>query len=147
MVYNDYPIPEDKLINVLSSEYAKSFKAKTQMVGSVGLLEQKSKLNELYVYINAQKQYLMQIQKQNKSFKLKYDVDNHLKLLDNMGVQSTTVLNFNTKSCFVDYFKCEAEILKLLMFLLLLDNLNYNRAFLTQIMSEQLEIFSQIVNT
>lgn len=146
MMYNDYPIPTEKLVNVLEVQYANMLKVKTQTVGRVGLLEQKSKLNELYVYINAQKMYLQQLEKQNKNFKLKYSVDNHLKMLSSMGVENTFALNVGAKSCLADYFKCEAEILKLLFFLVVLDNLNYNRTFLTQIMNEQLEIFTQIVN-
>lgn len=146
MKYNDYPVLEDKLINLLSAKYANAVKVESQSVGKVGFLEQKSKLNELYVYINAQKQYLQNLEKQNKKLKFKFDVDNHLKMLSAMGVESAFVLGVNTRSCLGDYFKCEAEILKLLFYLVVLDNLSYNRTFLTQIMNEQLEIFTQIVN-
>ncbi len=146
MFYNDYPIPTEKLINVLSKEYENRNKVTASSVGRVGILEQKSKLNELYVYISAQKKYLTHIQKLSKNFSPCVNVDNHLKLLNTMGVECMSVFNSNPKSCMADYFKCEAEILKLLTFLILLDNLNYNRAFLSQIMNEQLQVFSQIVN-
>lgn len=146
MKYNDYPLIEEDLVKVLNVEYANTFKVKDQQMCKVGLLEQKSKLNDLYTYISAQKENLIRLMRSEKRFVPKYDIDNHLKLLNSMGVMGVGKLNYSSRSCFGDYLKCEVEILKLLMYLILLDNLNYNKIFLTQILDEQLDIFAQIVS-
>lgn len=147
MKYNDYPLPDDKLINILKMEYAKLNTKKVQKVCSMGVLEQKSKLSELYMYISAQTSYLNKLCAMNKNLTLKHNPEMHLKILSDMGIENFSVQKVeHGKSCFYDYLKCETEILKILIFLIFLDGLNFNKTKLTQILTEQVENFDLIIN-
>ena len=144
MKYNDYPMPNEQLLTVLSAEYKKQ--SKTKHI-KVSVLEQNAKLSELYVFISLQSQYLKNIVKQNKNIELNFEPETHLKMLNDMGVNSKQIQKLtNLKSSFVDYLKCETEILKLLAFLIFLDNLNFNKPKLNQIFVEQIDIFYSVVN-
>ena len=146
MEYNDYPLPNEQLITVLNREYLKLNKAKTAEV-NVAVLEQKGRLNELAVYLLLQQKQLKQLNKVNKNIKTTINTANHLKILESMGIASIDVLEEgNLKSCFIDFLKTEGEILKILMFLLLVKNLNYNRCQLEKIMFEQINMFNEVVN-
>ena len=146
MEYNDYPLPNEQLITVLNREYLKLNKAKTAEV-NVAVLEQKGRLNELAVYLLLQQKQLRQLNKVNKNIKTTINTANHLKILESMGIASIDVLEEGKrKSCFIDFLKTEGEILKILMFLLLVKNLNYNRCQLEKIMFEQINMFNEVVN-
>lgn len=145
MKYNDYPLMGENLVRVLSEEYANSFKVGTQQSCKVSVQEQKSKLNELYTYIYAQNQNVIRLKKENRNFNPKFDMQNHLNMLCDMGADCVGDMGHGRKHCLNDYYRCEVEIFKVLMFLLLLDNLNYNKASLSQILNEQMGVFEQII--
>ena len=142
MKYNDYPIPDEELINVLKTKYKNSVNTLNVNAES---RELKDKLSELYVYLSAQQEALTGLKRLNKNLKIKFKTENHLKLLEDMGVNVSTIkINSNYKSCFFDYLKTEVEILKLLMAVLLIDGVNFNRCKFEQMLNEQLEIFSDV---
>ena len=142
MKYNDYPIPDEELINVLKTKYKNSVNTLNVNAES---RELKDKLSELYVYLSAQNEALTGLKRLNKNLKIKFKTENHLKLLEDMGVNVSTIkINSNYKSCFFDYLKTEVEILKLLMAVLLIDGVNFNRCKFEQMLNEQLEIFSDV---
>ena len=142
MKYNDYPIPDEELINVLKTKYKNSVNTLNVNAESQEL---KDKLSELYVYLSAQNEALTGLKRLNKNLKIKFKTENHLKLLEDMGVNVATIkINSNYKSCFFDYLKTEVEILKLLMVVLLIDGVNFNRCKFEQMLNEQLEIFSDV---
>lgn len=146
MKYNDYPLPDEQLINVLSQEYEKS-KQNSVKTCNVGVFEQNSKLSELYVYINVQTFCLEQLLKLNKNLVVKYDTSKHLEILKDMGVEICNVQKFNnSKNYFKDYLRCEAEIFKILTLLLFLENIKFERKKLCQIFIEQVENFNCVVN-
>ena len=145
MKYNDYPMPTEELLSVLSLEYKKQ--NKVGVLSEVSVLEQNAKLSELYVYISLQDQYLKHITKQNKNIDLKFRPEEHLKVLNEMGVNKSNVEKLTSlKTSFVDYLKCETEILKLLAFLIFLDNFNFNKPKLNKIFVEQIDIFYSVIN-
>ena len=147
MKYNDYPLPTPELVNVLNQEYKSIVKVKSLNVCKVGVLEQKSKLTQLYIYLLEQQNCLNNLKKLNKNLELKFNIQNHLNILEGLGVEVLSVKTQNNlTTCFADFLKTEAEILKLLMFLILLDNLSFNKEKLTQILTEQLETFNAVVN-
>ena len=142
MKYNDYPIPDEELINVFKTKYKNSVNTLNVNAES---RELKDKLSELYVYLSAQNEALTGLKRLNKNLKIKFKTENHLKLLEDMGVNVSTIkINSNYKSCFFDYLKTEVEILKLLMAVLLIDGVNFNRCKFEQMLNEQLEIFSDV---
>lgn len=142
MKYNDYPILDEELINVLKTKYKNSVNTLNVNAES---RELKDKLSELYVYLSAQQEALTGLKRLNKNLKIKFKTENHLKLLEDMGVNVSTIkINSNYKSCFFDYLKTEVEILKLLMAVLLIDGVNFNRCKFEQMLNEQLEIFSDV---
>jgi hypothetical protein len=142
MKYNDYPIPDEELVNVLKTKYKNSVNTLNVNAESQEL---KDKLSELYVYLSAQNEALTGLKRLNKNLKIKFKTENHLKLLEDMGVNVSTIkINSNYKSCFFDYLKTEVEILKLLMAVLLIDGVNFNRCKFEQMLNEQLEIFSDV---
>ena len=143
MKYNDYPIPDEELINVLKTKYKNNVNV---LNSNAQIQDLKNKLAELYVYLSAQCEAINSLKQTNKSLKIRYKTENHLKMLECMGVKVATIkINSNYKSCFSDYLKTEVEILKLLMAILLAGGVNLNRCKLEQILSEQLENFSDIV--
>lgn len=147
MKYNDYPLPNDQLISVLSKQYALNSKIKNQQIISVKHIEQEEKLNKLYVYISLQKQSINKLEKQNKNFNIDDKLNDHLQILADMGAKSARVLcGASLNSSMFNYLKCQAEILKILVFLIMLDNLSFNRASLAKILTEQTECFNIIVN-
>ena len=143
MKYNDYPIPDEELINVLKTKYKNNVNV---LNSNAQIQDFKNKLAELYVYLSAQCEAINSLKQTNKSLKIRYKIEDHLKILERMGVNVATIkINSNYKSCFSDYLKTEVEILKLLMAILLAGGVNLNRCKLEQILSEQLENFSDIV--
>lgn len=144
MKYNDYPLPDEKLIKILNNEYRLKHKSTSLSINEVELLEQKNKLDYLYQNISKEKIHL------NRLFKNKEVInaclDNQLKILADMGVNTTISQNVPTRSMFVDYLRCESEILKALLFLMLLDNLRYDKVRLNQILLEQVDMFGCILD-
>lgn len=146
MEYNDYPLPNEQLIKVLKQEYEKTTPVKSANI-TVAVLEQKGRLAELAVNLLLQQKQLNLLSKLNKGIKVSVNPESHLKILKGMGVVGADILEVgNLKTCFADFLKTEGEILRILMFLLLVKNLNYNRLELEKIMLEQINIFNEVVN-
>ena len=143
MKYNDYPMLDDEIINVLQQEYGGAVKSLNLLTDESS--SEKNKLSELYVYLTAQCEALCSLKRNNKHLNIRFKTEEHLKLLESMGIKCDTVkINSNFKSCFSDYLKTEVEILKLLMGLLLLNASNLDKVKLTKILYEQLEIFNDV---
>lgn len=144
MKYNDYPLPDEKLIKILNNEYRLKHKSTSLSINDVESLEQKNKLDYLYQNISKEKIHLNRLLK-NKEV-INACLDNQLKILSDMGVNTTISQNVPTRSMFVDYLRCESEILKALLFLMLLDNLRYDKTRLDQILLEQVDMFGCILD-
>ena len=84
MKYDDYPIPTEKLINILNTQYSEQMSVKKQSVVELGSQEQKDKLNELFMYINAERNYLSSFLNDDNIYNV---IDSQLKILSDMGVK------------------------------------------------------------
>ena len=141
MKYNDYPIPSEKLINVLNKEYSKQ-----NSVCSLSYGEQQASLTELYYNLELCEQYLLSL----KRFGAKQadgaieTTNNNLKTLNGLGITPAIKAEINKpkaiKSCFFDYLKCEMEVIKILIYLIMLDNLNYSKKELKNIAFDRINI-------
>lgn len=143
MKYDDYPIPTEKLINILNTQYSEQMSVKKQSVVELGSQEQKNKLNELFMYINAERNYLSSFLNDDNIYNV---IDSQLKILSDMGVKGTIKSCQKTNTAFWEYLKCEGEILKILLFLIFMDNLNYSKSCLNQILIQQIDVYNYVVN-
>lgn len=143
MKYDDYPIPTEKLINVLNTQYSEQMSVKKQSVVELGSQEQKDKLNELFMYINAERNYLSSFLNDDNIYNV---IDSQLKILSDMGVKGTIKSCQKINTAFWEYLKCEGEILKILLFLIFMDNLNYSKSCLNQILIQQIDVYNYVVN-
>ena len=148
MKYNDYPLPDEQLINVLNSEYAKH----SSVVNTLSILEQNASLSDLYYNIELCGCYLNKLKSLSaKNIDDAIKITNgNLKLLSNFGISSAIKAEFNKKlnqkTCFFEYLKCEMDVLKALMFLIFLDNLNYSKKELIKIANDRINIINMGLN-
>ena len=148
MKYNDYPMPDEKVMRVLSAEYEKQ----KNNVCTLSVSEQNAKLSELYFNLDLCNYYLEQLKmfgavnidgaikttKDNLNYFLAYKIDSKSQIAGNKKL--------NQKTCFFEYLKCEMEVLKTLMFLLLLDNVSLNKKELLSIANSRINIVIQGLN-
>lgn len=142
MKYNDYPLVDEELINILSTEYAKQ----NVVINSLSVSEQNASLSDLYYNIELCGCYLNKLKAMGaKNIDSAIDVTNkNLAALSGLGVTSTIKVEFNKKlnqkTCFFEYLKCEMDVLKALMFLIFLDNLNYSKKELIKIANDRVNV-------
>lgn len=142
MKYNDYPLVNEELINILSTEYAKQ----NVVINSLSVSEQNASLSDLYYNIELCGCYLNKLKAMGaKNIDSAIDVTNkNLATLSGLGVTSTIKVEFNKKlnqkTCFFEYLKCEMDVLKALMFLIFLDNLNYSKKELIKIANDRVNV-------
>lgn len=142
MKYNDYPLMDDQLINILSTEYAKQ----NVVINTLSVSEQNASLSDLYYNIELCGCYLNKLKAMGaKNIDDAINVTNgNLSTLASLGITSTIKAEFNRKlnqkTCFFEYLKIEMDVLKALMFLLFLDNLNYSKKELIKIANDRVNI-------
>ncbi len=142
MKYNDYPLMDEKLINILNAEYAKQ----NYVINTLSVSEQNASLSDLYYNIELCGCYLNKLKAMGaKNVDSAIDITNsNLNSLCGLGVTSTIKAEFNKKlnqrTCFFEYLKCEMDVLKALMFLIFLDNLNYSKKELIKIANDRINI-------
>lgn len=140
MKYVDYPIPNNELIETLSKAYC------SNNVCALSNLEEQAQLNELRYKIELSNKFLEKFKRMGaKETQQIFDVNkNHLSTLASLGANKNTKIESsdlgNNKTCFLHYLKCEIEILKALMFLIFLDNLQCNKQQLVNMANERMNV-------
>lgn len=157
MQYDDYPLPNEHLIKLLSQEYAKSRRA--GKVCGLSILEQRGKIVSLYRCLLKQIECLNQFKRANAKFEVGVDVNAHLNILielldsDEINLkemcdnkkQANSFKNIN--SCFLAFLKLQCEILQLLVVLIFLESSSLDKTKLKKVFLEQLKLFELVVNS
>ncbi len=143
MKYNDYPLPDDKVIEMLSEQYKKE-----QKVCLLSYNEQKEMLNDVYYNIDLCNSYL-NILKRYGAKSVEAAIKDTLCNLDELSklgivpaVKPQVNKKLNQQTCFFEYLKCEMAVLKTLLYLIFLDNLSFNKQALISIANTRIAIAS-----